>query len=337
MHTLTLSIKKEFEIWKQSSSEKISQLNSGSASNRKYFRLKYNNHTYIACYNEDLRENEAFFYLAKYFREKKINIPQVYYISNNRKIYFQQDLGDSNLLQKLKSIGLTKDIESLYQKSLRMLWQMQSSAKSLNFNKCYPRASFDTQSVLWDLNYFKYYFLKVSGITFDEQLLEDDFQFLAQLLSVGENEDFFMFRDFQARNIQIWNDDVWFIDFQGGRRGPVLYDVASILFQASANLPQNTREDLVNYYYHQIAPSMRLTKKVFLQKYQLMIFIRVIQVLGAYGYRGLIEKKEYFKKSIPNALKNLQFILPQIGSFVKIPYFLTVLNRLVKIKNNFDQ
>jgi len=327
---LTHLVGQEFKNWQGKPTDFLSALNSGSGSNRQYFRAISGKESFVACVNDDIRENEAFFYLSDYYFNQGLRVPQVFFISKDRRIYFQQDLKDVNLLQILKKDGFTTDTENYYRQSLQMLWQMQASTKELDFNRCYPRASFDQQSVLWDLNYFKYYFLKLSGITFDEQLLENDLQYLAALLATPDDKTYFMFRDFQARNIQIHKNEVWFIDFQGGRRGPFLYDVASLFYQASANLSKDARESLLNYYYPQVSSDINYSEDEFRQQYTLMVFIRILQVLGAYGFRGLIEQKEYFKNSIPSALDNLQAILPQLPSFVNIPYFLTILDRITE-------
>lgn len=325
----------EYRKWQLKEAEQMIELNSGSASTRKYFRLTFGEESVIATFNQDIRENEAFFYLANYFRERQIRIPEVYYISEDRSVYFQQDIGDESLLQRLKLEGLSAEIKSYYMESLQMLMKMQTSAHQLDFSKCYPRSSFDEQSILWDLNYFKYYFLKVSGVDFDEQLLEDDFQFLARDMAVKETS-LFMFRDFQARNIHIHHDEVWFIDFQGGRRGPILYDLASLLYQASANLPNEFRKQCLAYYFSLIPSELDYSHKKFDDDFKKILLIRIVQTLGAYGFRGLIEGKPYFKNSIPNALDNLQTLLVQIEDDDNNLYFLKILNDLVQIKNNFE-
>lgn len=329
-------ISQEFKTWKGKEAETIGEINSGSGSNRSYFRLKFGEETFIATFNTDLRENEAFFYLHDYFNLRNIPLPELHHISNDKQVYFQQDLGNLNLLQKLKAEGLREEVQRLYFLSLSELAKMQTSASQLNYHKCYPRASFDTQSILWDLNYFKYYFLKVSGLLFDEQKLEDDMQYLAQELSVKETENTFMFRDFQARNIQIFDNRPWFIDFQGGRRGPIAYDVASLLYQASANLPDVFRNQLKKHYLSEVNQYMDYPQEKFEEDLNRMIFIRVIQTLGAYGFRGLIEKKEYFKNSIVPALNNLDHHLKNWNHELKISYFSQVLMSLLEIKNKFD-
>ncbi len=335
INTETL-ISQEFQKWKAKTPENIEVLNSGSASSRQYFRLHIGEKKLIATYSTDVRENEAFFYIGDYFRKQGIRIPEVYYISEDRCVYFQQDIGDLNLLSHLKSEGLTNETKQYYKESLEMLMKMQLGAREIDYSKCYPRPSFDVQSIIWDLNYFKYYFLKVSGVDFDEQSLEDDFQFLAQDLAIKESESYFMFRDFQARNIHIFNNEVWFIDFQGGRRGPMLYDVASLLFQASANLQNEFRNDCLDVYFSQLPKEIRQSRDVFDKNFKKILLIRIVQTLGAYGFRGLIEGKPYFKNSIPNALDNLQLLLLELDEDVKISYFLKILADVVQIKNNFE-
>lgn len=329
-------ISEEFISWKNQEAASIEEINSGSGSNRLYFRLKFGKETIIATFNNDLRENEAFFYLHDYFALRNIPLPRLYHISKDKTVYFQEDLGNIHLLQILKSKGLCEEVRNLYSQSLSELAKMQTSARQLNYSKCYPRSSFDAQSILWDLNYFKYYFLKVSGILIDEQKLENDMQILAQELSVQETDHTFMFRDFQARNIQIFDNQPFFIDFQGGRRGPVAYDVASLLYQASAQLPFDFREEMKNHYFSEISQLMDYPLERFEKDINRMIFIRIIQTLGAYGFRGLIEQKEYFKKSIKPALTNLENHLKSWKHNLKISYFIGLLFQLVEIKDKFE-
>lgn len=329
-------VKKVFNIWRGNDPETIIALNSGSGSNRQYFRITYQGESFIGTKSEDIRENEAFFYLADYYKSINISVPKVHYISSNRTIYFQEDFGDTNLLHLVKENGFTDDVKKLYKDSLSMLWQMQSSTVNLDFSKCYPRAAFDKQSLLWDLNYFKYYFLKVSGIEFDEQLLENDLQLLSSHLAVKSNDQFFMFRDFQARNIQVHNNKPWFIDFQGGRRGPFLYDVASLLYQASAGITDELRNEFLLDYYQFLPKELNISHQQFIDKFKMMAFIRIIQTLGAYGYRGLIEGKEYFKNNIPFALDNLKVVKAELNTDINISYFLSILDQLVEIKYKFE-
>ena len=327
-------VEKEFYKWQSTSCDSIEHLNIGSGSNRQYFRVRLAKSSFIATINDDIRENEAFYYLAAYFKEKDIRVPNVAYISSDRSLYFQQDLDDQNLLDILKSEGANENVIGYYKESLNMLWKMQYAGQDIDYSHSYPRPSFDQQSVLWDLNYFKYYFLKVSGLTFDEQLLENDMKSLSNDLAVGDKS-YFMFRDFQARNIQIYDGNPWFIDFQGGRRGPLLYDVASLLYQASAKLSIENRSVLLEHYYKTISQTIAYPEKAFQKDFQMMVLIRIVQTLGAYGFRGLIEGKEYFKASIPDALLNLKELLLNLEDVNKYPYFFSLLHQLVEIKDNF--
>jgi aminoglycoside/choline kinase family phosphotransferase len=329
-------VAKEFKKWKNRDADRIETINSESASNRLYFRLHKADRSFIATYNSDIRENKAFFYLYNYFYKRHFPIPKLFYIADDEKLYFQQDLGNINLLQKLRKEGLSLEVVSLYRKSLTELARMQTSAHQLQFDKCYPRSYFDKQSIVWDLNYFKYYFLKVSGIVFDEQKLEDDFQFLANELSVKDTETTFMYRDFQARNIQIFESEPWFIDFQGGRKGPIAYDLVSLIYQASANLPVTFREQLKIHYFNEVNKYRDYSLDSFEKDFNNMVFIRILQTLGAYGFRGLIEGKEYFKNSIAPALHNLQDHLDSWTSKPKIPYFLEITYKLIEIKDKFE-
>ncbi|OYT14907.1 MAG: aminoglycoside phosphotransferase [Bacteroidetes bacterium 4572_77] len=326
-----------FKNWYSSEADDIELLNSGSGSNRNYYRFFKDEKTFIGTWSENLKENEAFFYFTNYFYKKGIRVPKLHFISPERNFYIQQDIGNTNLLNKVHENGFSLEVSNYYKESLSMLWKMQQNNSGISYNNCYPRAAFDEQSLMWDLNYFKYYFLKVSGVEFDEQLLENDMLLLAQTLSVSKDQNYFMFRDFQARNIHIYKDEIWFIDYQGGRRGPYLYDVASLLYQASAGLSSENRKELLDYYYQIISQDMRIDQQAFEQEFYQMVFIRVIQTLGAYGFRGLIEGKAYFKNSIPAALNNLQELMQTADLNLKIPYFLSKLEELMKIKNIFEE
>ena len=327
-------IEREFLKWQSIVPKHIISLNLSSGSNRTYYRINTGTESFIATINDDIRENEAFFYLASFFKNKNISVPVVGHISQDKTLYIQQDLGDVNLLQILKDKGFNKEVLGYYKESLKLLWKMQYVGQDIDYQHSYPRSSFDQQSIMWDLNYFKYYFLKVSGISFDEQLLEDDMMEISNDLAVG-GKSFFMFRDFQARNIQIYNGKPWFIDFQGGRRGPILYDVASLLYQASAGFSKQDKENLLAYYYTLVIQDIDYPGDDFQKDFRMMVLIRIVQTLGAYGFRGLIEGKAYFKASIPNALTNLKEILLELSTVNKYSYFFSLLHQLVEIKDNF--
>jgi len=331
-----LQLEKLYSTWKNSSPNRIEPLNNTSASPRLYFRIYTDNETFIGVYNADLKENRAFFHFSHTFKEADIHVPELYFVSDNEAYYLIEDLGNTNLLALLKEEGESDFVMQLYKKSIDQLLKMQLYGKNqIDFAAfSYPKAEFDIQSVLWDLNYFKYYFLKVSGLTFDEQLLENDFQILAK--EVGKKKwTAFMFRDFQARNIQVIKDDVWFIDYQGGRKGPMLYDLVSLLYQASAQLSTAFREELKLYYRQELKKLSSVDNQTFDTDFDLMVFIRIIQTLGAYGFRGLIEKKPYFINSIPLALDNLDNLLQNQQFKLGTPYLIALLSELVKLKSKF--
>jgi len=332
----SLQLEKLYSTWKNSSPDRIKQLNNTSASPRLYFRIYAENDTFIGVYNTDIKENRAFFHFSQTFKKGGLHVPTLYFVSENETYYLLEDLGDTNLLDLLKEEGESDSVKYLYTKAIDELLKMQLFGRNqIDFkNFSYPRADFDAQSVLWDLNYFKYYFLKVSGLTIDEQLLENDFHAIAK--EVGKQKWIaFMYRDFQARNIQILKDDIWFIDYQGGRKGPMLYDLASLLYQASAQLSLPFREELKAHYKKRLGQEFSVDNKTFEQDFNLMAFMRIIQTLGAYGFRGLIEKKAYFVESIPLALENLENLIQSQHLKLEIPYFIDILSRLYQLKSKF--
>ncbi|HRS54059.1 MAG TPA: RNase adapter RapZ, partial [Bacteroidales bacterium] len=301
-----------------------------SGSNRKYYRLQTANYSVIGTVNEDIKENEAFVYLAKYFKSLNLPVPDIIDVSNDYKYYLQSDLGNTTLFSIIENNNFifTDYIINLYQQALKYLLLFQTKTNSLDYSKAYPRPVFDKQSILWDLYYFKYYFLKLLNITFDEQKLEDDFQLFANILLQADNN-FFMYRDFQSRNIMVNANQLWFIDFQGGRKGALQYDVASLLYDATANIPDSIRENLLSYYLNELEQISKTKKNEFLKYYNYFVVIRIMQALGAYGYRGLYQKKPHFIKSIPYALKNLQKIINcSEKEWEKIPYLYKILLKL---------
>ena len=302
-----------------------------TASGRRYFRMQGNSYTVIGAYGKDKKENKAFIYYSQFFKEKGIPVPDIF-ISKDDLFYIQEDLGNESLMNRNKKTerenGFPESLKSLYQKSIDQLTLLQiEGAKGLDYSQAYPRAAFDRQSMMWDLNYFKYYFLNVSDVSFDEQLLENDFIKLTDYL-LSTNTDYFLFRDFQSRNIMLSEDEPFFIDYQGGRQGALQYDLASLLFQSKANIPNKTREELLDYYIESASRFIDLNKKEFKEYYYGYVLIRLIQVLGAYGKRGLIEKMPYFIQSIPLALENIKWWTDNIELPIKIPYLITILKEL---------
>lgn len=325
-----------FVKWKNTSPTTITALSSNSGGPRLYFRLHYQNKSVIGAYSSDLRENKAFFYYTTFFRNAGVPVPELYFVDSTSKYYFLEDLGDLDLLSLLKSEGESIRIKRLYKNALSRLLEMQiHGGTHCDFEEfAYPRAEFDSQAILWDLNYFKYYFLKMTDIPFDEQALENDFGVLAKRISEMRGQNF-MFRDFQARNIQIRNEAVWFIDYQGGRRGPMLYDLVSLLYQASANLSPAFRDELKNEYKQAVLQKEIYLEADFENDFHSILFIRILQTLGTYGFRGLIEGKTYFKESIPLALANLKNLIHSPEFNLEIPYFLELLEQILKYKSKF--
>lgn len=326
-------LEKLYLFWKNCAPILIESLENSSASPRLYFRIYSETESFIGVYNADIKENRAFFHFTNTFKIKGIQVPDLYCISENEKYYLLEDLGDLNLLAYLKKHGESEFIIQLYKKAIDELLKLQIYGnEEIDFKTfAYPSPEFDSRSILWDLNYFKYYFLKISGITFDEQLLENDFQSLANIISRQPWKGF-MFRDFQARNIHIRNDQVWFIDYQGGRKGPMLYDLVSLLYQASANLSTSIQEELKNYYEENLTHYFHFSHADFEQTFYSLALIRITQTLGTYGFRGLIEKKPYFINSIPSALNNLDKVIHNQHTSLEIPYFIHILKQVSQLK-----
>lgn len=284
-----------------------------SGSSRKYFRMRGQNNAAVGAFNTDTRENRAFLYLSKHFRSAELPVPEIYIADIENHIYLQQDLGDDTLfsfLNKQRQSGsFPEDVKSIYRKVVSDLPLFQVNGhKGLDYSYCYPRAAFDKQSMLWDLNYFKYYFLKLANISFDEQSLEDDFHRFTDLM-LQSPQDFFMYRDFQSRNIMLNNKTLYYIDYQGGRKGSPAYDLASLLYDAKANLPQDFRQELLELYIQSASKHYSIHPDKFTDTFYHYVYIRLMQAMGAYGFRGFYEKKEIFLQSIPYALKNLNWMI----------------------------
>jgi len=321
-----------FERWAGEKAEEIYML-PRSGSYREYYRLKSTGKSALGVYNEDFKENKAFISFTNHFYKNGINVPEIYAEDLSAHIYLQQDLGDTTLFSYLNNhregSELPSELVALYKKIVSDLPEIQVKAgTSLDYSVCYPRASFDEQSMHWDLNYFKYYFLKLAKIPFDEQELEDDFREFSEYL-LQEDRDYFLYRDFQSRNIMICNNEPYYIDYQGGRKGALQYDLASLLYDAKADLPQQLRNELLEIYLTKLAQIKKIDKARFRQFYQGYVLIRIMQAMGAYGFRGFYEKKTHFLQSIPYALDNLSFILDNYDLPIEIPHLRKVLGLLV--------
>lgn len=312
-----------------------------SGSNRRYFRLydKPGADSVVGVIGTNLAENEAFIYLAGHFGEMGLPVPKVLVVSDDGMAYLQTDLGDTILYQVIEKGRLTRAFSpferELLIKTIRLLPDVQfRGATGLDFNKCFPLAQFDDRSVMWDLNYFKYCFLKATGLEFDENQLENDFQTMSMVLMRSQSNTF-MYRDFQSRNIMLIDNEPYLIDFQGGRRGPFYYDVASFLWQAKAGFPQSLREELIGHYIDSLRKYKPVDEADFHEQLRHFVLFRTLQVLGAYGFRGYFEKKPHFMQSVPFALANLRELLKR--PFPEYPYLSEILERLVNLKQFSDQ
>jgi aminoglycoside/choline kinase family phosphotransferase len=304
-----------------------------SGSYREYYRISDGKRTIIGVYNEDKAENIAFVSYTNHFYSKGIPVPKVLAENLDQNIYLLDDLGDTTLLAYLHEnnypIEINQEVINTYKKVISALPAIQISGnEGLDYSIAYPRAAFDRQSMMWDLNYFKYYFLKLAKVPFNEQLLENDFEtFVNFLLSADCN--YFLFRDFQSRNIMLVNEEPYFIDYQGGRKGALHYDIASILFEAKTNLPPNLRDDLLDHYITALNNYTSVTKESFIEHYYGYVYIRLMQAMGAYGFRGLYEKKEIFLQSIPLALTHLEWLLENVTLPVNLPELTKVWQYLI--------
>lgn len=306
----------------------------GSGSYREYVRMKGENHMVIGAYNEDVRENQAFLEFSTHFRYKGIPVPHIYAVNPDQKTYLQEDLGNITLFDFLTKTreeeGFSNKIVDVYKEVLRELPKIQLiGGKDLDYSVCYPREAFDKQSMMWDLNYFKYYFLKLAKVPFDEQALEDDFQSFSDYLLAVDNSAF-LYRDFQSRNIMLKNGKVYFIDYQGGRKGALQYDLASLLYDAKANIPEAEREEMLEFYLDELNHYKHTDRDKFKSQFGGYVLIRIMQAMGAYGFRGFYEKKEHFLKSIPFALKNLESLLANNTIQVHLPELFKVLKAVTQ-------
>ncbi len=310
-----------------------------SGSNRRYFRLNGPSGHVIGVVGTNVLENRAFLEFDRHFASKGLPVPTVLAVAPDGMSYLQTDLGDTLLFNSIEKGRLTRvfspEERELLVKTIRRLPDFQfAGADGLNFNLCYPAAEFDRRSIMWDLNYFKYCFLKATGIDFEEDALEDDFNNLADVLLRSDSSTF-MYRDFQSRNVMIKDGEPWFIDFQGGRHGPYYYDVASFLWQAKANFSDEMRHELILEYIDSMSRYRDVDTAHFLECLRHFVLFRTLQVLGAYGFRGYFEKKPHFMQSVPYAIANLRALLRK--PFEEYPYLTDLLERLVNMKQFTDE
>ena len=311
----------------------------GAGSNRQYFRLTATDgSSVVGVIGTSREEDHAFINIAKQFAEQKLPVPQVLAVSDDEMRYLQTDLGSTSLFDAIRGgreAGGRYNLaeQELLKKTIRALPGIQiRGARGMDWSVCYPQPEFNEESVLFDLNYFKYCFLKPTELDFNEVYLEANFRRMAKDLTAEPGESF-LYRDFQARNVMLDNDgNPYFIDFQGGRKGPFYYDLASFLWQASAKYPFKLRRELIAEYYNALKQYVEVpTIRHFAERLTLFVLFRTMQVLGAYGFRGYFEHKQHFIDSIPPAMDNLRDLLKMREDILPYPYLRDVLTRLTQM------
>jgi aminoglycoside/choline kinase family phosphotransferase len=306
-------------------------------STRQYYRLLWGNQeTVVGAIGPDHEENRAFLSFARAFRRVGLPVPEIFAEDREAGVWLEEDLGDITLFQALAAARaeneegeeFPEEAEELFRRALSILPRFQVEGHgAVDYRLAYPRQAFDRRSIRWDLNYFKYHFLKLAHIDFNEQRLEDDFSRLTDLLLEADS-DYFLYRDFQSRNIMIRDGEPWFIDFQGGRKGALQYDVASLLYDAKANLPQSVRERLLDHYLDALREHTQIDEDLFRSRFHPFVLARLMQALGAFGYRGFFERKRHFLESVPFAAKNLDGLLAS-GLPTPLPELESVYRRIV--------
>ena len=302
-------------------------------SGRTIIRLASATFSAVGILHDVREENAAFLEFSRHFRRHGLPVPEIYGEDLNRGAYLEEDLGDTTLFEFLSNNRVGEDIApaamEAYRQVVAVLPRFQIEAgRDLNYQVCYPRASFDRQSIVWDLNYFKYYFLRLAGIPFNEQALEDDFGRLTKFL-LSASHGYFLYRDFQSRNV-MWRDGhPFFLDYQGGRRGALQYDIASLLYDGKADLPPELRQQLLDHYLEALAGFIKLDREVFMHHYYAYVYVRIMQALGAYGFRGFYERKAHFLQSVPYALKNLRWLHHHVQLPIPLPTLLETFQRML--------
>ena len=298
-------------------------------SGRAIVRLTGGNFKAIGIVYPVREENVAFLEFSRHFRSHGLPVPEIYGEDLTRGAYLEEDLGDTTLFEFL---GKNRHGETIapaaieaYRKIVAALPRFQVEAgRDLNYKVCYPRSSFDRQSIAWDLNYFKYYFLRLAGVPFNEQALENDFSRLTKFL-LAANRDYFLYRDFQSRNVMLREVEPFFLDYQGGRKGALQYDIASLLFDGKADLPPQLRQELLDYYLDCLAGFVTVNREAFMDHYYAYVYVRILQALGAYGFRGFYERKAHFLQSVPYALKNLRWLAAHVELPIALPALMDAL------------
>jgi aminoglycoside/choline kinase family phosphotransferase len=302
-------------------------------SGRNIIRLATDKQSAIGILYSVREENAAFLEFSRHFLRHGLPVPEIYAEDLSRGAYLEEDFGDTTLFESLSKNRVGENIApqavEAYRKVVAVLPRFQIEAgRDLNYNVCYPRGSFDRQSINWDLNYFKYYFLRLAGIPFNEQALEDDFDSLTNFL-LSANCDYFLYRDFQSRNVMLRGGEPFFLDYQGGRKGALQYDIASLLYDAKADLPPDLRHELLDLYIDKLGGFIGVEREAFLHYYYSYVYVRILQALGAYGFRGFYERKAHFLQSVPYALKNLRWLLHNVKLPIALPTLMEAFNSML--------
>ena len=300
-----------------------------AGSDRAYYRVHFEGQSYIVCASNHIRENECFLYFTEFFHHRHIPVPQIIHIDTSKTMYIVEDVGNTSLLDIVLQEGHTENVKTLYKKSLQQVVNMQTVAGSaLDYTRCVGAKQFDDKAVLADLNYFKYYFLDVQQVIYNKADLQEEWKLLSETIG-GSNPLTFMYRDFQGRNIFIQKNEPYFIDYQGGMQGPPQYDVASLLWQAKAALPVEWKHELYSYYKQSLGEKINIHHAEFDQQYIRIVLVRLLQVMGAYGLRGWIEKRPHFLSSIAFGLESIKQWLLQY-SLQEYPVLMHVLHQITQ-------
>ena len=327
------ALKRLFEQHFHSPAERVQPLQGQlGGSGRNIIRLAGAGHTAVGILYAVREENLAFLEFSRHFRRHGLPVPEIYAEDLTHGAYIEEDLGDTTLFEFLSTNrdgdAIAPEVVAAYRKVVAELPRFQVVAgRDLNYKVCYPRSSFDRQSIAWDLNYFKYYFLRLAGVPFNEQALELDFSRLTKLLLAAPH-DYFLYRDFQSRNVMLRDGSPWFLDYQGGRKGALHYDIASLLYDGKADLPPALRQELLDHYLDALSAYVDLDRGAFMEHYYAYVYVRILQALGAYGFRGFYERKAHFLQSVPYALKNLRWLAHNVRLPVALPSLLDALQAM---------
>jgi aminoglycoside/choline kinase family phosphotransferase len=327
------ALKRLFEQHFRAPAEQVQPLQGQlGGSGRVIVRLSGSGQSAIGILYSVREENAAFLEFSRHFRRHGLPVPEIYAEDLSQGAYLEEDLGDTTLFEFLSASragdAIAPPAIEAYRRVVAILPRFQVAAgHDLNYKVCYPRVAFDRQSIAWDLNYFKYYFLRLAGVPFNEQALEIDFTRLTKFL-LAADRDYFLYRDFQSRNVMLCGSQPFFLDYQGGRKGALQYDIASLLYDGKADLPPELRRQLLDHYLDCLSSFIDLNRDAFMEHYYAYVYVRILQALGAYGFRGFYERKPHFLESVPYALKNLRWLAGHVKLPIALPSLLDALERM---------